>query len=125
MIFHIFFFLCKFNFLIGPWSSDKLNFPKDLKNESMVRRNSLGQAENVRDDQATRKPLFYVVAVIPLINAIFCGVTDITTAAIFAYLRSNLESYECSRADEEFTHVVQIPNLNEITITLFQYFFHF
>ena len=70
---------------------------------------SLSEAGNVRDDQTTRKPLFYIVAVIPLINAIFCSITDITTAAISVYLRSNLEKYECSRADEEFPHVVQIP----------------
>ena len=72
-------------------------------------RKSLSQAEIVRDDQATRKPLYYVLALIPLINGIICSVTDITTEAISVYLHSNLKMHECSSAEERFNRMVQIP----------------
>ena len=72
-------------------------------------RKSLSQAEVVRDDHATRRPLYYVVALIPLINGIICSVTDITTAAISVFFKSSLIKLECDTAKEGFNRMVQIP----------------
>ena len=72
-------------------------------------RKSLSQAEVVRDDHATRKPLYYVVALIPLINGIICSVADITTAAISVFFKSSLIKLECDTAKEGFNRMVQIP----------------
>ena len=87
----------------------KLLYIGTLVKISLDIRNSLSQAENVRDEEGTRRPLFYVVAVIPLINSILCSSIEITTAAIIFYLRSNLKAYECTSADQKFSRVVQIP----------------
>ena len=72
-------------------------------------RKALSQPEVVRDDQATRKPLYYVVAVIPLINGIICSVVDITTEAISVYFESNMETNHCRTFEDEFKGMVQIP----------------
>ena len=72
-------------------------------------KNSLSQAEIVRDDQATRKPLYYVVAVIPLINGIICSVVDTTTEAISVYLETKMETNHCRSFEEGFKDKVQIP----------------
>ena len=73
-------------------------------------RNSLSEAENVRRDVASRRPLFYIMALIPLINGILCSATDITLAAISVYLNSHLESLlVCGGVHNVFTNVVEIP----------------
>ena len=101
-------------FKISYYSLAELSLFKLLYIGALVKmsydiRKSLSQAEVVRDDHATRRPLYYVVALIPLINGIICSVTDITTAAISVFFKSSLIKLECDTAKEGFNRMVQIP----------------
>ena len=104
----------KFSLEIGYYSLAELSVFKLLYIGVLAKmrydiRKSLSQAEILRDDQATRKPLYYVVAMIPLINGIICSVVDITTEAISVYLESKLETSHCRAIELGFKDKVQIP----------------
>ena len=79
---------------------------------------SLSEAENVRRD--SRRPLFYIMGLIPLINGILCSATDITLAAISVSLRSDWELLlVCGGVHNIFNNVVEIPLTASVYVLTF------